>query len=209
MKSLPAIAGLSLMGIFSAAADEPECVEIQEAVQVQLLDGGDLMHAPIQVDLGQLQADIRIQLGDGLQLQGVDGPPPQTEAIPKEYAKFQKVTMIMEDMKHHEDGLGYHVTFRIINPTKELMQFAGASEKNPRTQKQMWRNEAWEDEKRPEHPQKRIRQMIRKCRIAPGQSAVFQASFSLEELPARIGLGYSNGHHDGKHMKVWSEKIGR
>lgn len=156
-----------------------------------------------EVDLQELGGQLRIQLGDGIQQAA-----PQTEAIPKTYADLKKVSMIIENMEHQEgiDGLGYRVTFRIINPTQELMQFAGLSEKEPITLKQQWRDGEWVDDKNREHM---IDSRIRKCRIAPGQSAVFHALFALEELPARISVGYSNGHHDGKHMKVWSEKIER
>ena len=114
--------------------------------------------------------------------------------------------MIMENMEHQEDGLGYLVTFRIINPTTELMQFAGVSETNPMTQRQLWRDKEWQDVAK-EKRSSRVR--LRKCRIQPGQSAVFKAAFTLEQLPARIGVGYSNGHHNGKHIKLWSEKIER
>ena len=203
MKIASAIACLGLMPF--AHGEEPQEVQIQEAVQLDIVVDGE----PIQVDLAQLKMGLNIQLrgrlnGERLEF-GVDGAVPQTEAIPKKHADLKEVTMVIEDMQHRTDGLGYEVTFRIINPTKELMQFPGFSEKEPRTQKQLWRGDAWEDPKNVEHSSN-IR--IRKCRIAPGQSAVFKATFTIDEMPARIGVGYSNGHHNGKHMKVWSEKIG-
>ncbi len=202
MKCTPLLAVLGLGAL--ALGDEPDCVEIVEPVQVQIFANGE----PIDIDLQQidLQGGLRIQLGDGIQLPDVQQGVPQTEAIPEKYADLKVVTMIMEDMKHHTDGLGYEVTFRIINPTEELMQFPGTSEKDPMAKKQMWRKGAWEEDKNHEYA---TNTRIRKCRIEPGQSAVFKASFMIDELPARIGVGYSNGHHNGKHMKVWSEKIER
>ena len=220
MKCHTMLACLGLVGLSCAhAEEEPDkiqflaeegLIEVDAAVldlegiqlggHVQVVEG-------LQIDGFQVQdLNLRIQLGDGIQFNPNQLAIPETEAIPEEYAKHEKVTMIIENMEHQEGGLGYLVTFRIINPTKELMQFPGMSEKRPKTQKQLWRKDEWVEPKGVEHS---TNISIRKCRIEPGQSAVFQATFTIDEMPARVGVGYSNGHHNGKHMKVWSEKIGR
>ena len=208
MKITTAITCLGLGSL--AFGEEPECVEIQEAIQIDIFAAAEPVQIDVRIleDVQVMDEAIEVQIGDFLQLQGVDiqARGAQTEAIPEKYKDHKQAAIIIEGMENKDYGLDYLVAFRVINPTDEPVQFAGFSERQPRLEKQLWRNGVW---KAPQSGQERSKQSLRRCIIAPGQSAIIQAEFAVDELPARIGLGYSNGHHNGKHMKLWSEKIGR
>ena len=130
-------------------------------------------------------------------------PEPKTELIPKMYAEEKGLAIKMESLVRN-NGF-YQAKFRIINPTKKPMIFTGYSEASPITKTQHWVDGKWTDERRV----LRCGTGLQDCTIAPGESAVFQATLQGDKLPSRIGLAYRTSETHSQTTDVWSEKVER